>query len=216
MKFLLPIEVIKAYGPEITLFWKRAYKDGSEIKWRVFITVNEIRDILVGKADTESEAEKMIDLLIKVVKAEKEKNDRFEVIHEKLNMLLDDLPYQATKERKVADEDEEVEKLRETIKYLNEEIHIRNNAIGKLEQGLKNRAFAHYETQSELKKTQARERFNGVQYKKLQEQVSSLLAEKESLNSPLMNFVAIFVLIFAFIGFAFVIANFAGAVTWTW
>ena len=214
MKFLLPIEAIKAYGPEITLFWKRAYKDGSEIKWRVFITVNEMRDILVGKADTESEAEKMIDLLTKVVEAEEEKVDRVEAIHEKLGMLLEDLPYQATKEKRVADE--KVEKLRETINYLNREIHIRNNAIWKLEQSLKQRALAHCETQSELKKTQAREKFNGVQAKRLQDQVSSLLTEKETLNSPLMNIVAIFVLIFAFIGFAFLIANFAGAVTWKW
>jgi DNA repair exonuclease SbcCD ATPase subunit len=214
MKFLLPIEVIKAYGPEITLFWKKAYKDGSEIKWRVFITVNEIRDILVGKADTESEAEKMIDLLIKVVEVEEEKWDKVEAIHEKFGMLLEDLPYQETKVKRVADE--EVEKLRETINYLNQEIHIKNNAIEELKQNLKHRTFAHYETQSDLKKAQARERFNGVQYRKLQEQLSSLLDEKETLNSPLMNFIAILVLVFAAVGLAFVIANFAGAVTWKW
>lgn len=214
MKFLLPIEVIKAYGPEITLFWKKAYKDGSEIKWRVFITVNERRDLLVGKADTESEAIKMIGLLTKVVEAEEEKVDRVEAIHEKLGMLLEDSSYQEIKGKRVADE--EVEKLRGTIKYLNEEIHIKNNAIEELRQNLRHRALAHYQTQSDLKKAQAREKFNGVQAKKLQEQVSSLLTEKETLNSPLMNIVAIFVLIFAFIGFAFVIANFAGAVTWTW
>ena len=214
MKFLLPVEVIKAYGPEITLFWKKAYKDGSEIKWRVFITINEKRDLLVGKADTESEAIKMIGLLTKVVETEEEKNDMVEAIHEKFGMLIEDLPYQATKEKRVADE--EVEKLRETIKYLNEEIHIKNNAIEQLRQNLRHRALAHCETQSELKKTQAREKFNGVQAKRLQDQVSSLLAEKEVSNSLPMTFIAMLILAFAMVGFAFVVANLAGAVTWTW
>lgn len=214
MKFLLPIEVIKAYGPEITLFWKKAYKDGSEIKWRVFITINERRDLLVGKADTESEAIKMIGLLTKVVETEEEKNDMVEAIHEKLGMLLEDSSYQEIKRKGVADE--EVEKLRGTIKYLNEEIHIKNNAIEQLRQNLRHRTLAHCGTQSELKKTQAREKFNGVQAKRLQDQVSSLLAEKEVSNSLPMTFIAMLILAFAMVGFAFVIANLAGAVTWTW
>lgn len=211
MKFLLPIEAIKAYGPEITLFWKKAYKDGSEIKWRVFITVNEMRDILVGKADTESEAEKMIDLLIKVVKVEKEKSDMVETIHGRIGMLLEDLPYQETKVRRVADE--EVEKLRGTIEYLNQEIHKKNHAIEALRKSIRHETLAHYET---LKRIQVREKFNGVRYRRLQEQVSSLLDEKETLNSPLMNFIATLTLVLAAVGLAFVIANFAGAVTWTW
>lgn len=214
MKFLLPMGVIKAYGPEITLFWKKAYKDGSEIKWRVFITVNEMRDILVGKADTESEAEKMIDLLIKVVEAEEEKCDRVEAIHEKVNMLLEDLPYQETKVKRVADE--EVEKLRGTIEYLNQEIHKKNNAIEALRQNTRRETLAHYETLGDLKRSQAREKFLGVQCRRLQEQVSTLLTEKETLNSPLMNFIAILVLAFAAVGLAFVITSLAGGVVWKW
>lgn len=211
MKFLLPIGVVKAYGPEITLFWKKAYKDGSEIRWRVFITVNEMRDILVGKADTESEAEKMIDLLIKVVETEEEKCDVVEAIHEKLGMLLEDLPYQETKENRRVKE--EVERLRGTVEYLNQEIHKKNSVIEALRKSIRHETLAHYET---LKRIQVREKFNGVRYRRLQEQVSSLLDEKETLNSPLMNFIATLTLVLAAVGLAFVIANFAGAVTWTW
>lgn len=211
MKFLLPVEVIKAYGPEITLFWKKAYKDGSEIKWRVFITVNELRDILVGKADTDNEAEKMIDALIKMVKAEKEKNDRFEVIHEKLNMLLDDSPIQGMKENEKRAE--ERKKLLNTIEYLNQVITKKSIEIEDLKQEVRHKTLSYH---MNLKKAEKEEKISQFQRDDLKKQVECLLAEKESLNSPLLNIVAIFVLIFAFIGFAFVIANFAGAVTWKW
>ena len=109
-----------------------------------------------------------------------------------------------------------MEKLRGTIEYLNQEIHRKNNAIEALRQNTRRETLAHYETLGDLKRTQAREKFLGVQCRRLQEQVSTLLTEKETLNSPLMNFLAILVLAFAGLGLAFVIANFAGAVTWTW